>query len=65
MKFRRELKPYFNPNYLKGTMDWDSGEPVRGRVLNCCANGHEVSRDNDPFYFKDEHYPGDNGFYES
>jgi hypothetical protein len=62
--FRKELKPYFNPKYLSGTMDWDSGEPVR-EVLRCCLHGMEMSRDIDPFYFKDEHYPEDDGFYES
>jgi hypothetical protein len=24
---------YFNPNYIKGEMDWDSGEPVRGEAI--------------------------------
>jgi hypothetical protein len=30
-KFRKELKMYFNPKYLDGTTDWDSGETVRGQ----------------------------------
>jgi hypothetical protein len=45
-------------------MDWNSGEPIRGKVLQCCLHGMQMSRDNDPFYFKDEHYPEDDGFYE-
>jgi len=46
-------------------MDWESGEPVSGICLECCKEGYEMSRDNDPFYFVDEHYPEDDGLYES
>jgi hypothetical protein len=54
----------YNPEYLKGEMDWESGEPIQGKILWCCEDGMKMSRDNDPFYFEDEHYPEDNGFYE-
>jgi hypothetical protein len=64
-KWKKNLKMYFNPKYLEGTMDWESGESVRGKLLYCCEDGMKMSRDNDPFYFVDEHYPQDNGFYES
>lgn len=32
-KFKRELKPCFNPKYIKGETDWNSGGPIRGRAV--------------------------------
>jgi hypothetical protein len=31
-------------------------------VLACCSLGYQMSRDNDPFYCVDEHYPEDAGY---
>jgi len=47
-------------------MDWNAVERgedyVRGRILDCCADGKYMSTNNDPTPFVDEHYPKD-GFY--
>lgn len=32
-KFKRELKPCFNPKYIKGETDWNSGGAIRRRAV--------------------------------
>jgi hypothetical protein len=62
-KWKKDLKMYFNTKYLNGTMDWESGESIRVKVLECCKDGEYMSDRRTPMYFYYARYPERNGFY--